>query len=202
MNTVIFSEAILPLLGAMLVEGGSIPFPGILVVLAFGSTVRPSFQESVIICILMATVYTLASFIPYAIGRKFGVKILTIFDSRKNIKASIEKSKELVKRYGVITIAISRFFGWGNKISYIAGISKIKYLPYGLLTFTGIFSWALVMMNLGKVFRGDTSRIINGIEKYTVYLYVALGVVSVVYLSAAFLRYKLSNKTNDEKDSY
>ena len=156
---------------------------------------RPTFQESVIICALMALVYTLATFMPYAIGRKFGVKVLSIFDNRRKIKASIEKSKELVKKYGVITIAISRFFGWGNKISYIAGISKIKYLPYGILTFGGIFTWALVMMNLGKVFRGDTTRIINAIEKYTIYLYVLLGIVSVVYFLIALLRYRLKNKT-------
>ena len=195
MNTVIFSKAIFPLLGAMLVEGASIPFPGILVIFAFSSAMRPTFQESVIICALMALVYTLATFMPYAIGRKFGVKVLSIFDNRRKIKASIEKSKELVKKYGVITIAISRFFGWGNKISYIAGISKIKYLPYGILTFGGIFTWALVMMNLGKVFRGDTTRIINAIEKYTIYLYVLLGIVSVVYFLIALLRYRLKNKT-------
>ena len=202
MNTIIFSKAVLPLLGAMLVEGASIPFPGILVILAFGSTMRPNFNESVIICISMAIVYTIASFIPYAIGRKFGVKVLTIFDKRKKIKASIEKSKELVQKYGVITIAISRFFGWGNKISYIAGISKIKYLPYGLLTFGGIFTWAFIMMNLGKVFRGDTNRIINTLEKYTVYLYIALGIASLVYFLVAFLRYRLKNKPNSKEDSY
>ncbi len=199
MNNLIFSKAILPLLGAMFVEGASVPFPGILVIFAFSSTMRPTFMEIVVICIFMAIVYTIASFIPYAIGRKFGVKILSIFDKRKRIKASIEKSKELVKKYGVITIAISKFFAWGNKMSYIAGISKIKYLQYGLLTFVGRFTWAFIMMNVGKFFRGDTNKIINILKQYTIYLYIVLGIVSVVYFLAAFLRYKLNNKSTSKK---
>ena len=92
MTEIIFSKAVLPLLGAMAIEGSSIPFPGILVTLAFGSTMRPTFLESMIVALFMAIVYASASFIPYAIGRKFGVKVLSIFDNRRRIKASIENA--------------------------------------------------------------------------------------------------------------
>lgn len=195
MTEIIFSKAVLPLLGAMAIEGSSIPFPGILVTLAFGSTMRPTFLESMIVALFMAIVYASASFIPYAIGRKFGVKVLSIFDNRRRIKASIEKSKDIVKKYGIVTIAISRFFGWGNKISYIAGISKIKYLPYGVLTFSGIYTWALIMLNLGKLFKGDTSKIINILEKYTIAIYLMIGIVIVVYGLIALIRYRGKTKT-------
>lgn len=188
----------MPLLGAMAVEGASIPFPGILLALAFGSTLRPSLLETIIVAFFMALVYTTTSFIPYAIGRRFGVKVLAIFDNRKRVKASIEKSKEIVKKYGIVTIAISRFFGWGNKISYIAGISKIKYLPYGLLTFSGIYIWAFIMLNLGKVFKGDTNRIINELKRYTIYIYIVIGLVTLIYSLIAFIRYKVKTKNGDK----
>ena len=190
MNNIIFSSAILPLLGAMVVEGASIPFPGIVVILTFSSTVRPSLKESIVIAFFMATIYTLATFIPYFIGRKFGSKILDIFDGSKKVKKSIEKGKAIVEKYGVITMAISRFFGWGNKISYIAGISKIKYLPYSLLTFSGIYTWAIIMLNLGKVFKGDTNFILELIEKYTVYLYIVVGLASAAYILVNLIKYK------------
>lgn len=197
MFEVIFSKAILPLLGAMAVEGISIPFPGILVTLAFGSTIRPTFLESMIIALFMAIVYASASFIPYTIGSKFGFKVLAIFDNRRRVKASIEKSKEIVEKYGIITMAISRLFAWGNKISYIAGISKTKYIPYGALTFSGKYTWALIMLNLGKMFKGDTSRIITILEKYTISVYIITGVVILVYAVIVFIRYKLKTKSKN-----
>lgn len=195
---ILFSNAIYPLLGAMLVEGASIPFPGILVVLAFGSTMRPSLSEAILISLVMALIYTLATFLPYAIGRKFGNKVLAIFDENKKIKSSIEKSKELVKKYGIITIAISRFFGWGNKISYIAGISKINCIPYGILTFSGIFIWSFAILNLGKIFKNDTTVLLEVIEKYTIYVYIVVIIVILVYLLIAYLRYKETVKLEDK----
>lgn len=193
-----FLKSIFPLLATMFLEGSSIPFPGIVMVLGFGSLERPSFNQSMIVAFFMATSYTLASFIPYAIGRKLGVKVLSIFDKRKKIKASIDKSKEIVDKYGVFTIAISRFFGWGNKISYIAGISKIRYLPYGMLTFSGIYAWSLLMVNLGKLFKGNTNAAIEIIKKYTLYMYIIVGLVVVIYFAIMLLKYKLKNL--DKKD--
>lgn len=194
MNNLVFSSAILPLLGAMAVEGVSIPFPGIVVILTFSSTLRPSLKETIVIAFFMATIYTLSTFLPYFIGRKFGSKVLDIFDENKKVKKSIEKGKDIVEKYGLITMAISRFFGWGNKISYIAGISKIKYLPYSILTFSGIYTWAVLMLNLGKVFKGDTNFILEMIEKYTIYLYIIVGIASAAYILTMLVRYKRKSR--------
>lgn len=194
MTSMIFTRSILPVLGAMFIEGASIPFPGIVIILAFGSTMRPNFKETMIIAFFMAIIYTTATFIPYAIGRKYGVKVLSIFNKRKKVKSSIEKAKKIVNKYGIVTIAISRFFGWGNKISYIAGISKIRYIPYSILTFSGIYIWSITMLNLGKIFSGDTNILLDLIGKYTIYLYVISTVAIVAYILIALLRYK--NKSN------
>lgn len=195
MNSLVFSSAILPLIGALFIEGTSIPFPGILIVLAFASTSRPNFKEIMAIGAIMALAYTVSSFIPYAIGRKFGSKVLSIFDKRKKVKESIEKGKIIVEKYGVVTMAISRFFGWGNKISYIAGISKIDYIPYSILTFLGIYTWSIIMLNLGKIFKGDTKFILNMIEKYTIYLYIIAGIGIIVYFLIVLIKY------NDRRES-
>lgn len=194
-RSLILFKSILPLLAAMFLEGSSIPFPGIVVILAFGSVERPSIEQSMAVAFFMAISYTFASFIPYAIGRKLGVKILSIFDKRKRIKASIDKSKEIVIKYGIFTIAISRFFGWGNKISYIAGVSKINCLSYGLLTFSGIYTWSLIMINLGKLFKGNTQTVMDMIKKYTLYVYIIVGLVVVIYFGIVLLKYKLENNS-------
>ncbi|AFS77728.1 hypothetical protein Curi_c06550 [Gottschalkia acidurici 9a] len=173
MMNLIFSKELLELLGSMFLEGSSLPFPGIIVVLAFGHVLQPTFKYSIFIAFLMSITYTLASFIPYFIGRKLGVGILSIFDRRVKVKAAIEKCKGLVNKYGTITIAMSRPFGWGNQISYIAGISKINPIIYGIFTFCGIYPWSLIMINLGRIYKGDKSIVFN-ILKNTRYIYMQL----------------------------
>jgi len=52
---------------AMLLEGSSLPFPGIVVVFTYGY-LFPS-QSTLWIAAVMSTVYSLASLIPYFIGK-------------------------------------------------------------------------------------------------------------------------------------
>ena len=187
-----FIKELLKILGVMGIEGSSIPFPGLIFILAFGNTIKPTFNETIIIAIFMAGAYTLASYAPYIIGRKLGVKVLSIFDKRLKIKSAIDKSTYLVNKYGIVVIAISRWFGWGNKISYIAGISKINPVTYGLLTFTGIFPWSLLMVNLGKVFKGNLGQVLDLIKKYSIYLYSVVAVFVIIYIIISIIRYKAS----------
>lgn len=188
-----FIKEFLQLLGVMSIEGSSIPFPGLIFVLTFGNVIRPTFKESIIIAAFMAGAYTLASYAPYLVGRKLGVKVLSIFDKRLRIKAAIDKSKYLINKYGIIMIAVSRWFGWGNKISYIVGISKVNPLTYGLLTFFGIFPWSLLMVNLGKIFKGNIGRVLNVIRKYSIYLYIIITAFVVIYIVISVIKYKAND---------
>lgn len=187
-----FIKEFLQILGVMGIEGSSIPFPGLIFILTFGNAMKPTFKETIIIAIFMAGAYTLTSYAPYIIGRKLGVRVLSIFDKRLKIKAAIDKSNHLVNKYGIIVIAISRWFGWGNKISYIAGISKINPITYGLLTFSGIFPWSLLMVNLGNVFKGNVGQAFDIIKRYAIYLYSVMAVFAIIYIVISIIRYKAS----------
>jgi len=57
-------------------------------------------------------------------------------------------------RYGYLSVAVSRPFGLGNYISYIAGMAKMNLKLYLFLTFTGIYPWSYSMLLLGRYFSG------------------------------------------------
>ncbi|GGE48825.1 membrane protein [Pullulanibacillus camelliae] len=132
------------LLLTMFIEGLSVPFPGIIIVLAYGYVMNFNIWESLLMALVMSAIYTIASFIPYLLGYKLDAFF------KKRLKKSIDKARGWFNKYGLWSIAVTRPFGIGNYISYVAGISKVKWLPYGLLTLVGIFPWAFVMIFIGR----------------------------------------------------
>src|SRR5690606_41829269 len=54
----------------MFLEGSSLPFPGLVIVLSYGYILSPGYIETAFISIGMSFSYTVASIIPYFIGKK------------------------------------------------------------------------------------------------------------------------------------
>jgi len=137
----------------MFIEGASIPFPGIVVVLAYGYIMPSNILETIFIALGMSVFYSLASIIPYSIAYKLESVL------PKRLRAGLEKAKKWFGKYGVWSIALTRPFGVGNYISYVAGMTKVKPVRFVLLTFIGIFPWALGMLIIGS----DTIPVIKQI---------------------------------------
>ena len=132
------------LLLTMFIEGSSVPFPGIVIVLAYGYVMNFNIWQSILMAALMSLIYTFASLIPYLLG----FTLDSFF--KKRMRKGIDKAKGFFNKYGLWSVAVTRPFGIGNYISYVAGISKVKIVPYLCLTFIGIFPWAFVMIFIGK----------------------------------------------------
>lgn len=128
---------------SMLLEGSSLPFPGLAAVLAIGNLLSPNPLEAFWLALGMSLAYSIASFLPYIIGLKL--------QSRLHTKLKLSKVQTWFQRYGVWSICISRPFGVGNYISYVAGMSNVNPLRYGVLTFIGIFPWAYTMLLLASI---------------------------------------------------
>ena len=136
------------LLLAMALEGSSLPFPGMAVVLAFGYALQPDLAQLPIIALLMSLAYTGASYIAYGIGRKMEQQI------RKRYAKPLDKAQKWFCKYGDWSIALLRPFGLGNYVSYIGGMSRVHPVKYGIYTLMGIYPWSLAMLWLGRVSRG------------------------------------------------
>jgi membrane protein DedA with SNARE-associated domain len=128
----------------MFLEGSSLPFPGIVVVLSYGYALSPSIVETVVISLIMSIIYSAATFIPYMLGSKSEALI------RKKFGGKLSKAQAWFIRYGMWSISLSRPFAVGNYISYIAGISKVPKGKYFLCTFLGILPWSFIVLTIGK----------------------------------------------------
>jgi membrane protein DedA with SNARE-associated domain len=172
------------LFAAMFLEGSSLPFPGIVVVLAYGSILKFSYLNTFIVAVGMSVSYCVASLIPYSIGRKFESQFF------KNSKKGLNKASNLFVRYGGWSVALTRPFGLGNYISYVAGISKMKLTPYLLLTFLGIFPWSFLMIVLGHYLNGSYEALRELYQSNSLYFYMALAFLLVMIFLYVFLKVK------------
>lgn len=162
----------------MFLEGSSLPFPGLVIVLSYGYILSPGYIETAFISIGMSFSYTVASIIPYFIGKKLNGRF------PKRLEKGVDKAIKFFNRYGIWSIALSRPFGIGNYISYVAGISKVNRWKYLALTFVGIYPWSYVMVLLGNYFKGNVETFKRYFSTYSVYGYIVafiiLGVISVI----------------------
>lgn len=165
------------LFGAIFLEGASVPFPGIIAVLAYGGLLDLSLAKMAGISAVMAVVYSLASLIPYFIGNKLEHLLW------EKIRKGLDKAGHFFNRYGIWSIALSRPFGVGNYISYLAGISNVGLVKYLLLTFTGIFPWCFAIMYLGDYLNGNYERFAALFNEYKFEFY-GIGLLLAVLFTA------------------
>lgn len=180
---------IVGLLAVMAIEGSSIPFPGIIIVLSYGYLFNPSLAEIAMTALMMALSYSLSSYIPYTVGTKVANKANSI------LKDKYSNAQNWMNKYGAISIAITRPFGAGNYISYVGGITRIKPLKYGILTFIGIYPWCFIMLNLGKLYKGNANAIKALLEQYSIHAYIVIALLVIVYFSFITIRRRLLTKT-------
>lgn len=171
---------------AMGLEGSSLPFPGIVMVLSFGYLFSPSLFDTVIIALGMSVCYSLASLIPYFIAMKMERLI------PKRLQKGLAKGQQFFNRYGMWSIALSRPFGIGNYISYIAGMSKVPLMTYMVLTMIGIYPWSFVMILLGDYFNGNYEALKESVTSYSPYFYG--GVTGIFLLISLFYYLKFKRE--------
>ena len=177
---------------AMFLEGLSIPFPGVVIVLSFGYLLSPGFLSIALISVGMSSFYSIASLIPFFLASKLEGHL------PKRIKRGLEKGQSFFKRYGLWSIAISRPFGLGNYISYVAGLSKVNALKYFLLTFIGIYPWSFIMMFMGDYFNGNFATIKQFFKEQSIYFYAAAFILVLIGLYYIVRKYKAAKMKSDQ----
>lgn len=172
------------LFAVMFLEGSSLPFPGVALVLTYGYLLPFSYVGTAFTAAGMSVIYCLASLIPYFLGRK----LKGLFPKR--MQKGLDKARKFFLRYGIWSVALSRPFGLGNYISYVAGMSKIRLVPYLFLTLAGIYPWAYVMLVLGNYFNGSYKALQSFYNQYSIYLYAAAGAALALMTVYFYIRHK------------
>lgn len=166
----------------MLLEGLSVPFPGMMMVITLGYILNLNTAETFLVAALMSFIYSIGSYIPYVIGFKLDNVI------RKKYEKPIKAIDCYFKKYGEYSIAFLRPFALGNYISYFAGMSKTKLWKYFALTFTGIYPWSLAMLFIGRITKGNLDSSNKLIQSYTNHIYILILCGIIVCICGLFYK--------------
>lgn len=179
---VLHSLGVFGALISMALDGSSVPFPGIVVILTYGYLLDPDWMELIGMAGALSAVYTSASYIPYGIGYKLEEKI------PRRYRRKLIRGKRVFRRYGLATVALTRPIGLGNYISYVAGICKVSAWKYGILTFMGIYSWSLAILWLGRLFKGSAEAVSEFFVSHQGYIYAGIAIVLAGYFGGIVFR--------------
>lgn len=181
----------------MFLEGSSLPFPGLMMVLSYGYLLSPTYIDTIYIAAGMSLMYCIASMIPYMLAYKLDVYL------PKRLKHKLQKGTAFFNKYGIWSIALSRPFGIGNYISYVAGLSKVRFAKYFLLTFIGIYPWSYIMIQVGKYFKGNYEVFMEFISDYRYSIYGIVACVCIFFVIILIRKTKMkeygSEKVEESK---
>src|SRR5690606_30577393 len=121
------------MIGAFL-EGASVPIPSSPILVFTGFLIYKGELSFGFATFLVTLSYSLASIIPYFIGKKLGEGLFDFLESRFRIpRGKIEYMKTVFCKYGEVSVCITRPFFIGNYISYLAGVAGIHIIKYFIL---------------------------------------------------------------------
>lgn len=176
---------------AMIMEGASVPFPGMYILIFSGFAIKQLGLNFWVLVGICSVCYTAASLIPYYIGGHIN-NIATKFYKKyySNRMDKIKKVSDIFNKYGEWTVCLSRPTFLGNYFSYIAGMNSMNIGKFLLYTFAGIFPWTLFMCYLGYGVISSTDEIVNIIASMKPLFYI---VTIAVIIYGAYQIYKLLN---------
>lgn len=107
--------------------------------------------------------------IGYILGRIFGVKVVDKMMKKTKTK-HLEKSQELVRKYGHYALVTSYFIPFVRHIvPYLVGMNHMSFRMYALYSYTTGFVWTLLYFILGSTFGKHIETIVTLATRYGLY---------------------------------
>ena len=111
--------------------------------------------------------------IGYILGRKMGPPILIRLAKKKRVGKYIEKSQELLNRYGSAALIMSYLFPVVRHIiPYLVGINKMSFPKYALFSYTTGFVWTLLYFIVGYFFGNNIETIGTLVYRFGWYMLI------------------------------
>ncbi|MFC4767505.1 DedA family protein [Effusibacillus consociatus] len=122
-------------------------------------------------------------------GRVLGAPILDRLAKKKNLARYIDKSQELINRYGSFTLCISYFIPIvRHVVPYVAGVAKMAYWRYALFSYSTGLVWTLLFFTAGRYSGVHLEQIGRTIDSYGFYIVVITVFVGARILTLFWLR--------------
>lgn len=179
----------------MLVESACIPVPSEATMLFAGFNVSEGEYSLIAVTLVGAFANLVGSWIAYAIGFYGRVDILEKHGKKLHIKPShLQMADRWFEKHGDVTVLVTRMLPIVRTfISLPAGVARMPFLRFSVLTFVGCLPWVFVLTLIGQQV-GERWEEWKDKLHYVDYAVAAIIVVGAVYL---FLKYR-RNKAQGE----
>ena len=167
------------------------------VILTFGGFMTTTTNLSVMGVVLFATVGSVGGAVMlYGIGLLMDVnKLEKIVDKWGFIlrltRKDIYKANAWFAKYGVWTVFFCRLIPLVRSlISIPAGMSRMNFVVFLLLTTLGTLIWNVILVNLGATVGGSWESIVGYMDIYSNIIYVGLGILFLLFVVMAIRKRK------------
>lgn len=123
--------------------------------------------------------------IGYLIGRFAGRELVLRYGKYVLIKPHhLDRAEAIVTRYGGIVVVIARYIvGLREANGIIAGITEMRWLTFTIYNVVGACAWVATWVTIGTVAGDHISTIYADINRFSLYVVVALVVLLAGYLA-------------------
>jgi membrane protein DedA with SNARE-associated domain len=180
----------------LLLENIGIPvIPGELAMIAgaiFAGTGRAGLNV-VAVGVISAVAASVGAEIGYLIGRFAGRELILRYGKYVLIKPHhLDRAQAIIDRYGGIVVIIARFIvGLREANGIIAGIAQMRLVTFTVYNVIGACVWVGTWVTIGYVAGDHIGAIYADVNRYSLYLLIALIVVLAGYIGWRAVRRRL-----------
>jgi membrane protein DedA with SNARE-associated domain len=177
----------------LLLENIGVPvIPGELALIAgaiFAGTGRAGLNVVLVGIVAVITV-TAGAEIGYFIGKYAGRELVLRYGKYILIKPHhLDRAEAIVSRYGGIVVIIARYIvGLREANGIIAGITQMRWFTFLVYNVIGACAWVATWLTLGYVAGDHIATIYSNVNRYFLYLLIALAVLLAGHIGRRLLR--------------
>ena len=143
--------------------------------------------------VVAVTAAIIGAEIGYLVGRFAGRELILNYGKYVFIKPHhLDRAEAIVDRYGGIVVVMARFIvGLREANGIIAGISQMRVLTFTFFNVIGACAWVATWVTIGYVAGDHIDTIYRDVNRYALYLLLALAVALVSYAGWRLVRRRL-----------
>ncbi len=190
----------------LLLENIGVPvIPGELGMIAgaiFAGTGRAGLNV-VLVGVVAVTAAIAGAEIGYLIGKFAGRELILHYGKYAFIKSHhLDRAEAIVDRFGGIVVVIARYIvGLREANGLIAGITQMRWLTFGFFNVLGGCAWVATWVSIGYVAGDHIGSIYSNVNRFAIYVLIALAVVLAGYVVRRVLRRGRSARPHAEPES-
>ncbi|HTY15449.1 MAG TPA: VTT domain-containing protein [Methanoregulaceae archaeon] len=172
------------------------PFPGNSLLFVSGALATTHQLDIAWLFIISAAAAYIGYDINYWSGRLLGIAVCKRGCPRIFLEKNVKQSLDLMKRYGNVSIIVSRFIPAVNLPPFFAGMEPMNYHLYIIVNLVGAVVWSGLVLSVGYLFGGIP--IVQVILPGLFLVVIVILAISLALAAAMLLKVYGSRRTNTE----